>query len=209
MKTGMPFAFVAAVGGVGFEDVAVAGFQFFQDAAFVDYTGAAVVGECAEKDGVLAVLGVEGAELGEVFAEQCVGLCLGELYASAVWFSRLDLMTVANVGPMLRLMERFKLFDYQDCPLKERQFHYRPLCGDSWRSDREGHYRHEEYQDFFHKPMGVMVPGLTGVMIPGVLPPLSSPLSLLLNSKVCSHGVEPKLSSMTTRNLWASEDWAV
>ena len=26
----MSFAFVAAVGGVGFEDVAVAGFQFFQ-----------------------------------------------------------------------------------------------------------------------------------------------------------------------------------
>jgi len=46
----MSFAFVAAVGGVGFEDVAVAGFQFFQDTAFVDYTGAAVVGECAEKN---------------------------------------------------------------------------------------------------------------------------------------------------------------
>lgn len=69
MKTGMPFAFVAAVGGVGFEDVAVAGFEFFQDAAFVDHAGAAVVGECAEKNGILAVLGVEGAELGEVFAE--------------------------------------------------------------------------------------------------------------------------------------------
>lgn len=46
----MPFAFVAAVGGVGFEDVAVSGFQFFQDAAFVDYAGTAVVSECAEKD---------------------------------------------------------------------------------------------------------------------------------------------------------------
>jgi len=39
------FAFIAAVGGVGFEDVAVAGFEFLQDAAFVDDTGAAVVGE--------------------------------------------------------------------------------------------------------------------------------------------------------------------
>lgn len=65
----MSFAFVAAVGGVGFEDVAVAGFQLFKDAAFVDYAGTAVVGECAEKDGVFAVLGVEGAELGEVFAQ--------------------------------------------------------------------------------------------------------------------------------------------
>lgn len=205
----MSFAFVAAVGGVGFEDVAVAGFQFFQDAAFVDYAGTTVVGECAEKNGVFAVLGIEGAELGEVFAEQCVSLCLGQLYASAVWFARLDLMTVANVGPMLRLMERFKLFDYQNCPLKERQLHYTSLSGEGWRSDREGHYRHEEYQDSFHKPTGVMVPGLIGVMMPGVLPPLSSPLSLLLNSKVCSHGVEPKLSSTTTRNLCASDDWAV
>ena len=205
----MEFAFVAAVGGVGFEDVAVAGFQFFQNTAFVNYAGTAVVGESAEKNGVFAILGVEGAEPGEVFAEQCVSLCLGELTASAVWFSRLDLMTIADIRPVPGLMERFKFLDYQDCPLKERQLHYTSLGGEDWRSDRKGHYRHEEYKDSFHKPMGVMVPGLTGVMMPGVLPPLSSPLSLPLNSKVCSHGVEPKLSSTTTRNLWASEDWAV
>lgn len=41
----MELSFVAAMGGVGFEDVAVAGFQLFQDTAFVDDTGAAVVGE--------------------------------------------------------------------------------------------------------------------------------------------------------------------
>ena len=46
----MPFAFVAAVGGVGLEDVAVAVFQLFQDGGLVDYTGATVVGECAEKN---------------------------------------------------------------------------------------------------------------------------------------------------------------
>ncbi len=49
-QSGVWLAFVAAVGGVGFEDVAVAGFQFFQDAAFIDHAGTAVVGECAEKD---------------------------------------------------------------------------------------------------------------------------------------------------------------
>lgn len=27
-------------------------------------------------------------------------------------------MTVAYIGPVLRLMERFKFLDYQDCPLK-------------------------------------------------------------------------------------------
>lgn len=46
----MPFAFVAAVGGVGLEDVAVATFQLFQVGGLVDYTGSAVVGECAEEN---------------------------------------------------------------------------------------------------------------------------------------------------------------
>ena len=41
----MELAFIAAVGSVGFEDVAVAGFEFLQYAALVDDAGAAVVGE--------------------------------------------------------------------------------------------------------------------------------------------------------------------
>lgn len=65
----MWFAFVTAVGSVGFEDVAVAAFQLFQDGGLVDYTGTAVVGECAEKNGIFTVLGIEGAELSEVFSE--------------------------------------------------------------------------------------------------------------------------------------------
>ena len=48
MELLVKFTFVAAVGGVGFEYVAVAGFQLFQDAAFVDDTGAAVVGEASQ-----------------------------------------------------------------------------------------------------------------------------------------------------------------
>ena len=46
----MPFAFVAAMGGVGFENVAVAGFELFKDSRFVDDARTAVVGECAEKN---------------------------------------------------------------------------------------------------------------------------------------------------------------
>ena len=46
----MPLSFVARVGGVGLEDVAVATFQLFQDGGLVDYTGSAVVGECAEEN---------------------------------------------------------------------------------------------------------------------------------------------------------------
>ena len=135
----MPFAFVAAVGGVGLEDIAVAALQLFQDGGLVDYAGTAVVGECAEKNRVFAILGIHGAELGKVFAEEDVSLFLCELDASAVWLARLDLMTIAHIGPMLWLMERLKFLDYQDCPLKERQFHYRPFGGEGWRSDREGH----------------------------------------------------------------------
>ena len=46
----MPFAFVATMGGVGLEDVAIASLQFLQDGGFIDYSGPAVVGECAEKN---------------------------------------------------------------------------------------------------------------------------------------------------------------
>ena len=46
----MPFAFVAAMGGVGLEYVAVAALQLFQDGGFVDYAGTTVIGECAEKN---------------------------------------------------------------------------------------------------------------------------------------------------------------
>ena len=54
----MFLAFVAAMGGIGLEDVAVADFEVLQDSGFVDDAGTAVVGECAEKNGVFAVSGV-------------------------------------------------------------------------------------------------------------------------------------------------------
>lgn len=41
----MELSFIAAMGGVGFEDVSVAGFELFQYAAFIDDTGAAIIGE--------------------------------------------------------------------------------------------------------------------------------------------------------------------
>lgn len=47
-----------AVGGVGLEYVAVAAFQLFHDGGLVDYDGTTVVGECAEENGVFAILGV-------------------------------------------------------------------------------------------------------------------------------------------------------
>ena len=119
----MFLAFVAAVGNVGLEDVAVAGFQLFQDGGLVDDAGAAVVGECAEKNGVLAIFGIHGAKLGKIFAQENIGLSFGKLNASAIWLARLYLMTVADIRPVLRLVKRLEFLDYQNCPLKERQFH--------------------------------------------------------------------------------------
>lgn len=63
----MSFAFVTAVGGVGFEDVAVAGFEEAEDAGFVDYSGTTVVCEGGEEVFVFAVFLVEGAEFSVVF----------------------------------------------------------------------------------------------------------------------------------------------
>ena len=199
MDSFVEFAFVAAVGNIGLEYVAVAGFQSLQDGGFVDDAGTAVVGERAEKNRVLAIFRIHSAELGKVFSEQCVRLFLGELDASAIWLARLNLMAVTDIGPVLRFVECLEFLDYQNCPLKERQFHDTLLCGESRRSDRDGHYRHKEYQEFSHRIIEVTGPTI-GPMIPGVSPPSSSPL-LPLNSKVCSHGVEPKLSSITTKNL--------
>lgn len=46
----MFLAFVTAVRNIGLEDVAVSGFELFQDGGFVDDAGAAVVSECTEKN---------------------------------------------------------------------------------------------------------------------------------------------------------------
>lgn len=119
----MSFAFVAAVGGVGFEDVAVTAFELFVGGGFVDYSGTAVVGEGGEEDAVAAHVAVEGAELAEVLAQESIGLFLGELATSAIWFAGLDLMTVAHIGPVLRLVQGFKFLDYHDCSLEEGQVH--------------------------------------------------------------------------------------
>ena len=96
----MELAFVAAVGGVGFEDVTVSGFQFFQYATFVYHTGATVIGECAEKNRVFAIIFIKRYEFCKVFSEKRIGLCLGELDTFTIWFSRLHLMSISNVCPV-------------------------------------------------------------------------------------------------------------
>ena len=73
----MFLAFVMAMGGVGFEDVAVAGFEEAEDAGFVDYTGTTVVCEGSEEIFVFAVFLVQCTEFGVVFAKKCVSLCFG------------------------------------------------------------------------------------------------------------------------------------
>ena len=151
MNAFVPFAFVAAVGGVDLEDVAVSGFQLFQDATFVDNSGAAVIGECAEKNRVLAVIFIKRYEFCEVFSEQCVSLCFRELNTTSVWLTRLNLMPVADIRPVLWVVHRFKFLDDEDCTLKERQLHYRPFGSESRRSDRYGHYRQNNQKYFLHR----------------------------------------------------------
>ena len=43
----MPFSFVAVVGDLGFEDVAVTGFQLFQDTALFYHSVPTVIGKAA------------------------------------------------------------------------------------------------------------------------------------------------------------------
>ena len=96
---------------------------FFQNARLVDDAGTAVIGKSAEKNGVFAVFGIHGAELGKVFTEEGVSLFLCELDASAIRLARLNLMTVADIGPVLRFVKRLEFLDYQNCSLKGRQLH--------------------------------------------------------------------------------------
>ena len=59
---------VVAVAGVGFEDVAVAGFEEAHDSGFVDYARAAVVSEGSEEVFVFAVFLIHRTEFGVVFS---------------------------------------------------------------------------------------------------------------------------------------------
>ena len=67
MQLLVKLAFVAAVGGVGFEDVTVSGFQLFQDTALVHHTGPAVIGETAHR--------IESLPYLEYGRRTFVGLC--------------------------------------------------------------------------------------------------------------------------------------
>lgn len=83
----MPFAFVVAMGCVGFEDVAVTRFEHFINAGLVYSTRPDVVGQCSEENAILAQVTVEGAEFTEVFAEKCIGLVFTHLVATEVFFA--------------------------------------------------------------------------------------------------------------------------
>lgn len=116
-------AFVAAVGGVGGGDVAVAGANLLVESGFVDDAGAAVVGEGGADDAVAAHVAVISAELVEVLAEEGVGLDFGQLNAAAVWVGGLDLVTISNVGPVAGMVHRLEVIYQQDGAVIEREAH--------------------------------------------------------------------------------------
>lgn len=127
------------MGGVGFEDVAVAGFQLFDYTGLIDRSGTDIVSQRTEKNRVFAILRIHGAELLQIFTQESIGFTLGQW--TMLWkpLSGQDSMTISVVRSVFQLMKSLKFLDYQDCTLKKWQFHYRPLGGEGWRSDREGH----------------------------------------------------------------------
>ena len=156
VDTFVPFAFIAAVGSVGFENIAVSCFQFFQDTGLVYNSGSAVIGECAEKNRVLAVIFIKRYEFCKIFSEKRIGLCLGKLNTTSVWLTRLNLMPVADIRPVLWVVHSLKFLDDENGTLKERQLHYRPFGGESRRSDRYGHYRQKNHKYFLHRLSGLV-----------------------------------------------------
>ena len=101
----MEFAFVAAVRGVGFEDIAVAGFESPVNAGFVDNAGPAVVCQNSGEQRIIrSEIVIEGYELAEVFPQQGIRLSFGELHATSVRFSGLHLMSISYIRPVFRLM---------------------------------------------------------------------------------------------------------
>lgn len=88
VQSAVPLASVAAVGGVGAEDVAVAGFEHFIDAGFVNGTGSYVVGQCSEEDAIFPHVAVDRTELQEVFAKKCIGFTLAHFVTTEILLSR-------------------------------------------------------------------------------------------------------------------------
>ncbi len=108
MKAGVPLAFVMAVGGIGLEDVAVAAFQLFQNAAFIDGSGANVISESRKNILVTPIFFIQLAKLGIVTAKKSISLPFTVL-AACEMFSPLNDMTIAYRRPVFRLMKCFKL----------------------------------------------------------------------------------------------------
>ena len=98
----MKFAFVAAVGGIGLEDVAVAGFQFAIDRTFLYSTGADVVGKYTHQECVgWFEVAEEVDKFVEVFTQESVSLPFTHLIAAIVFLSGQFSVTISEVGPML------------------------------------------------------------------------------------------------------------
>lgn len=205
MQLLMELPLVSAMGCVGLVDVAVARFESPVNTGFVDYTGTAVVRQHTEEQRIIrSEIVIEGDEPAEIPAEQGIRLSLGELDTASERLTRLHHVPVTDSGPVAWAVERLELLYNQHGAFKRGQVHY-AFSRVGGRCCRKGQQRHEEHCQSSHRTTGVT--GLTTGLRMTVLS-LSS-LSLLLNSKVRSHGVEPKLSSTTTRYLCSPEDFAV
>ncbi len=109
VKAGVPLAFVMAVGGIGLEDVAIAAFQLFQNAAFIDGSGPNIISESRKNIFVTSIFLIQLAEFGIVTTKKSISLAFTVLPACEM-FSTLNDMTIAYRRPVLWLMKRFKFF---------------------------------------------------------------------------------------------------
>ena len=206
MQLLMEFPLVTAMGCVGLVDVTVARFKSPVNAGFVDDTGTAVVRQHTKEQRIIrSEIVIEGYEPAEIPAEKGIRLSLGELDTADERLTRLHHVPVSDSRPVAWTVKRLELLYNQHGAFKRRQVHYAFSRVGGGRCCHKGQQRHEEHYQPPHR-----ITGVTGLTTGLRMPVLSlSSLSLLLNSNVRSHGVEPKLSSTTTRYLCSPEDFAV
>lgn len=70
--------FVVAVGGEGFEDIAVVCFQFFDDSRFIDRSGSDIIRQSTKKNRIRTIFRVQGTELFQIFSQEGVSFALSQ-----------------------------------------------------------------------------------------------------------------------------------
>ena len=90
------------MGGVGFEDVAVAGFEGGGRTLDLLTTPGPMLYARGGEENLSLPYFYTVHRIWKVFAKKCVSLCFGCRATTAVGFARLNLVSISNVRPMLQ-----------------------------------------------------------------------------------------------------------